>query len=156
MVVVSHLDLSHPSEIYLLYHCCEGFAWNIHPKPEGRSYCGSYDCALLQLLSVLFIDLYHPCSSILCTGIISNSTIVLLVRIRAVLLQGGRTSSHDYIMVLRKVGKYFTWAHGFCTKYWWRARLGLGTFFDSTPVELYNGVNPMRKDSGIMEKQGLW
>ena len=31
----------------------------------------------------------------------------------------------------------------------------LGTYFDSTPVALYNGVNPMRKDSGITEKQGL-
>ena len=37
MVVVSHLELSHPSEIYQLYHGCLGFAWNIHPKPEGRT-----------------------------------------------------------------------------------------------------------------------
>ena len=28
-------------------------------------------------------------------------------------------------------------------------------YFDSTPVALYNGVNPMRKDSSVMEKQGL-
>ena len=105
----------------------------------------------------------NPINGWFCTATITTHVTVLNKQCATMsyflwlqITRGGRTSPCDYVMILRKVEKYFTSVHGFYTKYRWRAHLGIGTYFDSTLVALYNGVNPMRKDSSVTVKQGLW